>query len=136
METITREEQFLNAVAEGSPPNIKPVTREELFLAKAAGQDVKVPTPITRKEMFLKQVAENAGGGGGSEQDHTVEDGLITGTLTEYTNDRVTKIKPYAFNQDENLQMPNFSSSKNSGKMVDRIVILYADGTFESFSQK
>lgn len=39
-------------------------------------------------------------------------------------------------NQDENLQMPNFSSSKNSGKPVDRIVILYADGTFESFSQK
>lgn len=39
-------------------------------------------------------------------------------------------------NQDENLQMHNFPSSKNSGKSVDRIVILYADGTFESFSQK
>ena len=39
-------------------------------------------------------------------------------------------------NQEENLQMHNFSSAKNSGKAVDRIVILYADGTFESFSQK
>lgn len=39
-------------------------------------------------------------------------------------------------NQDENLQMHNFPSSKNSGKSVDRIVILYADGTFESFSKK
>ena len=39
-------------------------------------------------------------------------------------------------NQEENLPMHNFSSAKNSGKIVDRIVILYADGTFESFSQK
>ena len=39
-------------------------------------------------------------------------------------------------NQEENLQAHNFSSAKNSSKMVDRIVILYADGTFESFSQK
>ena len=36
----------------------------------------------------------------------------------------------------ENLPIHNFSSTKNSGKAVDRIVILYADGTFESFSQK
>lgn len=36
----------------------------------------------------------------------------------------------------QNLPMQNFSSERNSGKAVDRIVILYADGTFESFSQK
>lgn len=34
---------------------------------------------------------------GGGEQDHTVEDGLITGTLTEYTNDRVESVRPSAF---------------------------------------
>ena len=39
-------------------------------------------------------------------------------------------------NQVENLPMQNFSSAKKSGKPVDRIVIFYADGTFESFSQK
>lgn len=39
-------------------------------------------------------------------------------------------------NQVEKLPMQNFSSAKNSGKPVDRIVIFYADGTFESFSQK
>ena len=39
-------------------------------------------------------------------------------------------------NQEENLPMHNFSSAKNSGKPVDRIVIFYADGTFESFSEK
>ena len=36
----------------------------------------------------------------------------------------------------QNLPMQNFSAERNSGKAVDRIVILYADGTFESFSQK
>ena len=35
----------------------------------------------------------------------------------------------------ENLSMQNFSAKKSS-KAVDRIVVLYADGTFESFSQK
>ena len=39
-------------------------------------------------------------------------------------------------NQVEKLPMQNFSSAKNSGKPVDRIVIFYTDGTFESFSQK
>lgn len=39
-------------------------------------------------------------------------------------------------NQVEKLPMQNFSSAKNTGKPVDRIVIFYADGTFESFSQK
>ena len=39
-------------------------------------------------------------------------------------------------NQVEKLSMQNFSSAKNSAKPVDRIVIFYADGTFESFSQK
>ena len=39
-------------------------------------------------------------------------------------------------NREENLQINNFSSAKNSGKSVDRIVVLYSDGTFESFSQK
>jgi transcriptional regulator with XRE-family HTH domain len=36
----------------------------------------------------------------------------------------------------QNLPMQNFFSERNSGKAVDRIVILYADGTFESFSKK
>ena len=29
--------------------------------------------------------------------DHTAEDSLVTGTITEYSNDRVTTIRPYAF---------------------------------------
>ncbi len=36
----------------------------------------------------------------------------------------------------ENLQSSNITNAKNSAKQVDRIVVLYADGTFESFSSK
>lgn len=41
-------------------------------------------------------VVENteSGGGGG---DHTAEDGIISGSITEYTNDRITEIRAYAF---------------------------------------
>lgn len=108
---ITREEMLLNAVATGETANLEPITREEMFLAKAGGQDVQTPTPITRKEMFLQAVVDNAGGGGGGgEQDHTAEDGLITGTLTSYTNDRVESVKNYLFWESEtlkNVSLPN-----------------------------
>lgn len=36
----------------------------------------------------------------------------------------------------ENIYASNFSTSKNGAKPVDRIVIFYTDGTFESFSSK
>lgn len=61
-QAITREEQYLAAMASGGSTDIKPVTREEMYLAKAAGQNVNVPEPVTRKEMFLQQVALNGGG--------------------------------------------------------------------------
>lgn len=64
-QAITREEQYLAAMANGSTTDIKPVTREEMYLAKATGQNVTVPKPVTRKEMFLQRVALNGGGTGG-----------------------------------------------------------------------
>lgn len=99
LEPITRAEQIM------SGKNLEPITREEMFLAKAGGQDVQTPTPITRKEMFLQAVVDNAGGGGA---DHTAEDGLIMGTLTEYTNNRVESIRERAFYQVTNLVSVNF----------------------------
>lgn len=45
---------------------------------------------------------ESGGGGGGS--DHTAEDGIISGSITEYTNDRITKIRTYAFYKCDLLQ--------------------------------
>ena len=64
-QAITREEQYLEAMANGTTTNINPVTREEMYLAKATGQNVTVPKPVTRKEMFLQRVALNGGGTGG-----------------------------------------------------------------------
>jgi hypothetical protein len=61
---ITREEQYLSAMASGNSTDIKPVTREEVFLAKATGQSVAIPEPITRKEVFLRDIALNGSGGG------------------------------------------------------------------------
>lgn len=63
-DAITREEKLMEAMATGSPSNIKPITREEMFLAKAGGQDVETPEPITRREKLLKGIIDNGGGGG------------------------------------------------------------------------
>lgn len=68
MNVITREEIFLNAVANSTPPNIKPITREEIYLAKASGMDVETPEPITRREMYL-----NSLGGSGKKYENAEE---------------------------------------------------------------
>lgn len=52
---------------------------------------------------------ESIQSGGG---DTTQEDGLIQGTLTEYSNDRVTKIRTYAFYKSniKKVSLPNINS--------------------------
>ena len=45
------------------------------------------------KLAILKKLAGGGGGGG----DHADEDAIVSGTITEYTNDRVTSIRDYAF---------------------------------------
>lgn len=57
METITRNEKFIDAASNNSPSGIKPVTRLELFLDKIAGSDVEVPEPVTRIEKYLAKIA-------------------------------------------------------------------------------
>lgn len=45
--------------------------------------------------------------------DTSMEDGLIEGTLTEYSNDRITKVKSYGFHQQLNLvsiSLPNVTT--------------------------
>lgn len=68
-EPLTREEKYLNAIANSQNINLKPITREEIFLAKASGQDITTPTPITRREMFLSKISS----GSKPEQEKTVE---------------------------------------------------------------
>lgn len=64
---ITRLEQYLAKIAGVSNTAPQPVTRLERYLAKMAGVNSVVPTPVTRLEQFLNIIAENGGGGGGSD---------------------------------------------------------------------
>ena len=56
--------------------------------------------------------------GGGA--DHTQEDGLITGTLTEYTNDRVESVRGYAFANvnAEIINLPNVKTTADNAFTV------------------
>ncbi len=63
---------------------------------------------------FVSAVEGITAGGGG---DTTLEDGLVTRTLTEYTNDRVTEIGTYAFVNNttiETVSFPNVTDFKGS----------------------
>ena len=51
------------------PDTISPVTREEDYLAAIAGQDVTPPTPVTRKEEWLDMIAGKVDGLAGDIED-------------------------------------------------------------------
>jgi hypothetical protein len=98
-----REEQYLNAIADGEAISLKPTSREERYLYAIANKEEINLKPIGRKERYLKAIADsNAGGGGGGGETDPEEEksqlaGLIDGSLTELTiPDGVTKIANYA----------------------------------------
>jgi hypothetical protein len=64
VQPVTREEQYLFAISEGTTSEMEPITRKERYLARAAGQNVEVPEPITREEMYLQKVALGGASGG------------------------------------------------------------------------
>ena len=76
MDPETREEQYLDAIAEGDASGIpaQPITREEIYLDAIAKGNTTVPEPVSRKEQYLAHIAENGGGGG----DITVESLSVT----------------------------------------------------------
>ena len=55
-----------------------------------------------------------SGGGGGG--DHADEDAIVSGTITEYTNDRVTKIASYAFYNCSSLTSADFTAATRIGE--------------------
>ena len=57
------------------------------------------------------KVTEMAGAILAMESDHTDEDSLVTGTITEYSNDRVTTIRPYAFYSCKQLTTADFPNA-------------------------
>lgn len=66
-EPKTRQEVYLNAIAEGEGNVPTPITRKELFYSAILGNiEVEdLPEPVTREEVYLKAIAENGGGGTG-----------------------------------------------------------------------
>ena len=64
MDTITRQDQYFDAMSGGSSEIPEPITRKEQYYAKMAGEDVDVPEPITREEFWLHKIIEHGGGGG------------------------------------------------------------------------
>ena len=63
------------------------------------------------KFAILKKLAGGGGGGG----DHADEDAIVSGTITEYTNDRVTSIKSFAFGFCLSLTSTNFPAVTSIG---------------------
>lgn len=59
--------------------------------------------PLTLDTM-AEAIASIEAGGGGGEVDHSAEDGLMQGTLTEYHNDRITTIHNRRFSNMSNLE--------------------------------
>jgi hypothetical protein len=111
-DSITREEQYLNAIANGESIDLKPITREEQFLAKAAGQNVKVPTPITRKEMFLSRIS-SSGGTSKPEQEKKVE--ITKNGATEiFPDDGFTLSRVVA-----NVNVPTASGESKLAQVLD-----------------
>ena len=57
---ITREEEYLDAIANGKTVNLEPITRKEIYLHSIAN-GTKIPSdmrPITRNEILLDAIAE------------------------------------------------------------------------------
>lgn len=102
-EPITREEFFLNSIANGESIDLIPITREEMFLAKAGGQDVKTPTPITRKEIFLSKIQSGGSSSGGENRFAQYINGSSM-ELTDEDFEGATKIKQYAFYNASNIK--------------------------------
>lgn len=67
MNAITREEQLLQSISDGTSSGLSPITREEQYLSFIAGETIGYPQqPITRKEQFLEKIAQGGISGGGA----------------------------------------------------------------------
>ena len=66
------------------------------------------------KFAILKKLAGGGGGGG----DHAVEDAIVSRTIADYTNDRVTSIGNYAFSECSSLTSADFPAVTSIGNFA------------------
>ena len=112
-DAVTREEILLNAIATGEAVDIVPVTRKEKYLRYLAGIGEKPSKPITREEMFLDKI--QAGGGGG-EDEASMLDSLIDGSITEMTSN-VESVREQCFyycGKLKTINLPNATTVNRS----------------------
>lgn len=77
------------------------------------------------KYAILKKLA----GGGGGSGDHADEDAIVSGTITEYTNDRVTRIGANVFSESKlvSISLPKVTSiSRRAFYYSDKLVSINA----------
>lgn len=110
-DAVTREETLLNAIATGETVDIVPVTRKEKYLRYLAGIGEKPSKPITREEMFLDKI--QAGGGSG-EEEASLLDSLITGSIKEISSN-VKIIGDKAFSNRKKLLSVSFPLAETVG---------------------
>lgn len=81
----------------------------EFNITVEGGTSVRLPTA---GKYCDKDIVITAEGGGG---DTTAEDGLITRTLTSYSNSRVTSVAAYAFNKNSTIKTVSLPNVTNIG---------------------
>lgn len=113
-DAVTREETLLNVIATGETIDIVPITRKEKYLRYLAGIGEKPSKPITREEMFLDKIQAGGSGGGGGEDEASVLDSLIDGSLTEITSN-ATSVRRYAFYTYTSLTTVDFPLATSIG---------------------
>lgn len=113
-DAVTREETLLNAIATGEVVDIVPVTRKEKYLRYLAGIGEKPSKPITREEMLLDKI-QAGGTGGGGEEEASMLDSLIQGTLEGVFTSNASKIKKYALCENVSITEAYFPNATHLG---------------------
>lgn len=96
MDTITRQDQYFDAMSGGSSEIPEPITRKEKFYAKMAGDEsVETPEPVTREEYWLHKIIEHGGGGSTTiEELNVTENGTYSETGKAYSPVKVNVPNP------------------------------------------
>ena len=98
-------------------------TTEAMGLDAMASHIEEANSEVSNQTDILAQVVtalEGKAAGGSSGGDTSVEDSLVTGTLTNYTNDRVTSIRNYAFASCSSLTAVSFPVATTIGDFAFR----------------